>query len=191
MLSSVPIGALVLPTTVNWWPAVAQMGERVPSLGVCVGSSPTSRTAGYRKDHMYTHITEREANATEPMPPLLPHVYVEFSIDGFHSWPNAPDKYWYLRGMHRHRFTFHVRMSVPHSERAVEINEFAAELEAYVRNQRARMTSFPEEIVVSFGTQSCEEIAADVTETLWHWFRPEHCSVTVKEDGILGGGVSY
>lgn len=77
-------------------------------------------------------------------------------IVGCHKWPAAPEKYAYLRDLHRH--VFHVRcwFNVDHSDRQIEINDMQNVIE------HAFKASFGKENRgkgIQFGSMSCEDIA--------------------------------
>ena len=106
-------------------------------------------------------------------------VYVQFSFVHFHSWPDAPDEYAYLREVHRHQFFVTVQQFVGGSNREIEVNNLQAQL---VRFCEKEFGPYPEEAT----TYSCEQIAEKIV-SLYQGDYPT--IVTVLEDNLQGGGV--
>jgi len=102
-------------------------------------------------------------------------IVVRVAVEGFHRWPNAPDKHDYLRERHRHLFVIEAVKPVTSLDREVEIIEFGREIRHFI----TRNSGAPAE----FGPLSCEQIAA----MLVHTFQLSRCSV--MEDGENGAEV--
>lgn len=90
-------------------------------------------------------------------------IFVTFQIPAFHNWATAPDKYEYLRNIHRHVFHFRVEIEVQHDDRDVEMIDF----KSICRN--AVINMFPmhkDQQHVDFGGNSCERIAISLQNAL-------------------------
>lgn len=94
-------------------------------------------------------------------------------IIGFHCWENATGVYSYLRNRHRHNFVVKCLAEVEDSDREIEFNEFALQIETAIK---ARF-GYPCE----FGSMSCENIAEWLLEKF-----DRLTTVTVQEDNYGG-----
>jgi len=47
-------------------------------------------------------------------------IFIRTTFDGIHNWKDAPDKVYYLRKPHRHRFYVELEIEVKHSNRELE-----------------------------------------------------------------------
>lgn len=107
-------------------------------------------------------------------------VFVRFAIEGWHSWPDAPDPRAYLRSQHRHLFHVEVRTEVMHDGREIEFHDLIVEAKAWLRMIGG--------IDGNFGLMSCESIARETADELaQRYARP--FEVMVSEDGECGAVV--
>ena len=100
------------------------------------------------------------------------------NIIGSHCWKNAPEKYAYLRDLHRHVFVIRCKFSVTHSDREIEINDMQDIIDVHFK-QAFEMGNAG----LNFGNMSCEDIARYCIER----FGCEECEVL--EDGFGGAYV--
>jgi hypothetical protein len=104
-------------------------------------------------------------------------VVIDFDIEGFHHYPNAPVKVAFLRHNHRHLFNVRVHYKVLGLDREKEI--FIQE--AYIKEYLNESFGVP----CQFGAMSCEMIAQEIID-----FGKEDgiTKVEVYEDG-KGGAI--
>ena len=102
-------------------------------------------------------------------------VWVRFTAERFHRWPDAPQDslHGHLASMHRHLFHVEVAVLVDKPDRQVSFETLSADADL----------AFDE--VPYLSTMSCEEMAATVAETLRYRY-PSLARVTVSEDGENG-----
>lgn len=94
-------------------------------------------------------------------------------IQGFHKYPNAPERVGYLSYWHRHVFVIRAWANVSHNEREIEI----ITLQDKLQDSLVKMFGYPCE----FGSMSCESIAEWLLE-----YHEELNKVEVLEDGYGG-----
>lgn len=109
-------------------------------------------------------------------------VIARFTVPGFHSWPDAPEAFSFLRERHRHVFHFEVGALVTHDNRAIELITWKEKLRSLV--QRTFCHAPEAAAHADFGRYSCESIARKVLERT-----EEACYVAVFEDGENGARV--
>ena len=107
-------------------------------------------------------------------------VITNFTIEGFHNYPNPPKQVDFLKYKHRHLFQIRVGYNVSHLNRDVEI--FMEE--ALVRDYLTESYGSP----ANFNNMSCEMIANEILE-----FTKEDGGVFVEvyEDGKGGARAEY
>ena len=115
---------------------------------------------------------------------LIRSVYCNFQIEIWHCWPNAPEKYGYLKNSHRHMFHFKVSARVAHPDRQIEFIEFKRHLTDQLSES---LVSTPESPI----GHSCEDMAKVAVETVRHYYSPQWCSADVSEDGENGAVVEW
>ena len=105
-------------------------------------------------------------------------VHACLSVDGWHRWPNAPERQRFLSLSHRHQFQIKAIVRATHQDRQVE----CFDLQDAVRQSLAawRQTDGTYE----FGSMSCEMIASHIVSTAKLW------SCEVSEDGLQGAAVT-
>lgn len=97
---------------------------------------------------------------------------------GFHHWPAAPARRSYLRDRHRHEFHITARVSVAHSERAVEFHDLQADIARDIYTLAEECT----DDAYDFGASSCETLATGLADRLTgHGYAV--LEVTWSEDG--------
>ena len=64
--------------------------------------------------------------------------FCRFSVEAFHQWPKAPERYAYLGTIHRHVFHVEMRRPVGHANRDVEFIEWKNWAVAKVNEQKAQ-----------------------------------------------------
>lgn len=72
-------------------------------------------------------------------------------VEGFHHYPDAPEKCAYLADIHRHMFVIRCGFEVSHNNREIEINT----QQNLISDFLARKYGTP----CQFGAMSCEDIA--------------------------------
>lgn len=77
------------------------------------------------------------------------------NIIGFHYWEGAPEKYRYLKDLHRHVFVIRCYFNVSHTDREIEINDMQDHIERVMKKHFGCKDSE----MVCFGGMSCEDIA--------------------------------
>ncbi len=83
-------------------------------------------------------------------------VIVQFEVDGFHHFPNAPESVSFLSATHRHTFTVKAGYKVSDLNREVEIFIARDELISYLNEAFGSPCQF--------GAMSCEMIASEILE---------------------------
>jgi hypothetical protein len=106
---------------------------------------------------------------------------VRFVQEGWHCWPDAPEKRAYLREKHRHLFHIEASCEVTHDDREVEFHDLRDEVEIHFGLLAGAERDF--------GAQSCEQIALRLAEHLCERFRGREFFVSVSEDGEAGARV--
>lgn len=108
-------------------------------------------------------------------------IEVRFRVDGWHCWPDAPERRKYLRDLHRHIFHISVATLVTHDDREIEFHDLIEQSNAIVQRMKSPAGSF--------GRMSCEQIA----RTLGMKLMSAHSRgfvVSVFEDGEAGAVVT-
>lgn len=103
---------------------------------------------------------------------------VRWTLEGFHSWPEACGKRAYLASCHRHLFHFEARLELRHDERDVEFHDMLQELRGLWPQSH------------DFGSSSCETIARATAQHIAGAWPGRKCSVAVFEDGEVGAQVT-
>jgi hypothetical protein len=98
-------------------------------------------------------------------------------VDGWHRWPDAPERQEFLRIMHRHQFHITGTAKATHENRSVECFDIADAMRVALEQWRIADGSY------DFGDRSCEHIASHLVRTL-HLH-----SCEVREDGLQGATV--
>jgi 6-pyruvoyl-tetrahydropterin synthase len=105
-------------------------------------------------------------------------VWITTSFIGYHQWPDAPARRFYLRELHRHKFNVRVAVEVIDSDREVEFHDLKDSVNLV-------LSEFPEKL----GSQSCEHLALVIYGRL-----PKNLNiveVTVDEDGECGATLTW
>lgn len=103
-------------------------------------------------------------------------IYVTFDVEGYHSWPNAPEEVAFLRNMHRHMFKFKATLGVNHDDREVEFFMFQREVS---------------KSITCVDNKSCEMLARELCEYISSSYPGRYVEVEVSEDGENGAIVAY
>jgi len=109
----------------------------------------------------------------------MTNIVVRFTLEGTHTWPDAPDEYKLLRARHGHNFLFECHIPVTHSDREMEFLKVRRELVASVRS------SFKGE-PCDFRANSCEALAEHVANTIFNKYERWPTKVAVFEDEFVG-----
>lgn len=107
-------------------------------------------------------------------------IFVTFSREGVHRYPDAPEEVKFLRHPHRHIFHFTAWIDVYHNDRDVEFILFKRELEAQYANS-----------VLEMDHKSCEMLAEDLIDYISGAYPDRKISVIVSEDGENGAQLDY
>ena len=81
-------------------------------------------------------------------------IVIQTSFPGYHQWKDAPEKFDYLRYIHRHVFHVRAEMEVTHDNRDIEFINLKDEVNSFIFDVYYNQT-FPD---------SCEMIAQDIAE---------------------------
>lgn len=97
------------------------------------------------------------------------NIVVQFIIEGFHYWKDAPEAVKFLRDNHRHLFHFRLEKKVKHSDRDIEIILFGREVKYYLHKKYGKdFTEICPELFTShwleFGPMSCEMIGEELMD---------------------------
>lgn len=107
-------------------------------------------------------------------------IFVQFTKEGIHRYPDAPEGVEFLRHPHRHIFHFRVTLDVFHNDRDVEFILFKRELEALYSAATLQVDY-----------KSCEMLAEDLIEYIAKQYPGRSISVEVSEDGENGATLTY
>jgi hypothetical protein len=119
---------------------------------------------------------------------LSSFVHLAAQVEGLHHWPAAGPPEQYLRAPHRHLFIVTADIEVFSHDREIEINAAARWLTARLPT----LADQPGADLLDFGPQSCERLAARITEAIRDRYGPRRrIRCMVAEDGILGAGVTW
>ncbi len=103
------------------------------------------------------------------------YLYVTFTFEGFHQYPEAPTPVSYLRSLHRH--IFHVKVYIP-------VDDLSSRELEFIMVKQALLAKVPVFVNIN-DTGSCEDICRRISHmvhTLYHL----HCPVEVSEDNENG-----
>jgi hypothetical protein len=105
---------------------------------------------------------------------------VQFSKEGIHCYPLAPEGVEFLRNPHRHIFHFHVTVEVFHNDRDIEFILFKRELENLYKEDLLHMDY-----------KSCEMLAEDLIGYISTKYAGRDIKVEVSEDDENGAILTY
>src|SRR5678810_1467580 len=117
----------------------------------------------------------------EDGPNEMVEVWVRFQQEGWHNWPDAPERRAYLRASHRHMFLYEVRVNVTGLtlDRSIEFHDLLDYCREVVRGP-------------NLGANSCEMLAKALAEHVLAWLEGLEIvcvTVTVSEDNECGATV--
>lgn len=96
------------------------------------------------------------------------NIVVQFIIEGFHYWKDAPETVKFLRDNHRHLFHFRLERKVNHLDRDIEIILFGREIKSYLYGKYGRSyvndSLSPHSRWLEFGPMSCEMIGEELMD---------------------------
>lgn len=104
-------------------------------------------------------------------------VVVQFSLDGFHFYENAPEEVSFLKDNHRHTFNFEVRYKVDHLDREREIFICRDQLIGFLKDAYGTPCVFE--------NMSCEMIAKELLDM----FREDGCYYVKVMEEDTGGAI--
>lgn len=107
-------------------------------------------------------------------------IFVQFTKEGIHKYPDAPEGVVFLRNPHRHIFHFRVTVDVFHNDRDIEFILFKRELE----NQYTGGT-------LEMNHKSCEMLAEELIGYISTTYPGRNISVEVSEDGENGATLVF
>ncbi len=107
-------------------------------------------------------------------------IWVTFSKEGIHCYPDAPDDVAFLRHPHRHLFQFKVWIEVFHNDRDIEFIQFKRRLEALYDTGTLNLRD-----------KSCEMIADELHGWLNQDYPNRAMAIEVSEDGENGAIIQY
>lgn len=114
-----------------------------------------------------------DQNQLHPYATIGPaYIEVTFREQGFHRWPDAPERRSYLRHTHRHLFHVTVRIRVTHDERQIEFHDLLDDCRGVFRR-----------MVQSQEGASCETMARQLLSHVISAYDSVQARVTVSEDG--------
>ena len=103
-------------------------------------------------------------------------IWVSYTFEGWHRWPDAPEHRDYLSNRHRHLFGVRATIQVEHDDREIEYHDLLDVC-------KAELSAVPE------SGQSCEHMARHLATALTNLFPGRPIEVTVDEDGECGSTV--
>jgi len=98
-------------------------------------------------------------------------------FEGYHCWPNAPEKVAFLRNRHRHMFHVTAWIEQEHDDRDIEYIMTKWDLENLIKQMKTSLPSYVE------GYASCEMMAEYIYDNITKDHKVE---VEVTEDGENG-----
>lgn len=104
-------------------------------------------------------------------------IFVTWSFEGFHRWPDAPPERAYLATLHRHLFQCQASVTVEHDDREVEFHDLL---------DVCRTVS-----TIEGEHESCEMIANRVHAAIDARYPGRSVTVSVSEDGECGAVVTW
>jgi hypothetical protein len=109
-------------------------------------------------------------------------IFVRFVGEGWHSWPDAPERRGYLASSHRHLFHIEARTTVEHDDREIEFHDVRDQIEVLWN-----LIAGPKR---DLGSASCEMLAGRIGRHLCEWSGGRYWSVSVSEDNECGATVA-
>jgi hypothetical protein len=107
-------------------------------------------------------------------------IFVTFSKEGMHRYPDAPAGVEFLKFEHRHIFHYRVTLQVTHNDRDVEFILFKRELESLFAAGTMKIDY-----------KSCEMLAEDLIGYISLKYPAREISVEVSEDGENGATLTF
>jgi len=107
-------------------------------------------------------------------------IFVQFTKEGIHCYPDAPGGVEFLRNPHRHIFHFKATVSVQHNDRDIEFILFKRELEGLYNYG-----------VMEIDHKSCEMLAEELINYIVKGYPGRQVAVEVSEDGENGAILEY
>lgn len=111
------------------------------------------------------------------MPQVQTSAVVRFRVEGWHRWPDAPERRYYLAEMHRHLFHVQVTLEEVHDNREVEYHDLLDFCKG----------AFPGG---NMGSSSCEMMASVLLQKVAAQYPGRRLEVQCFEDGEVGAIVS-
>lgn len=96
-------------------------------------------------------------------------IAVSFQAEGWHCWPQAPQRRAYLRQSHRHMFHVYAALQVLHDERDVEFHDLRDACVQWFGSG-------------DYGSMSCEALARQLCEQIVTTWPGRTARVVVSED---------
>ena len=103
-------------------------------------------------------------------------IFVTFTKEGIHCYPDAPEGVEFLKHPHRHMFHFRVEIEVFHNDRDIEFILFKRELEAL----------YDGEGILRLDYKSCEMMAEELLKYIQDKYPKRLIRIEVSEDGENG-----
>lgn len=107
-------------------------------------------------------------------------IFVQFTKEGIHRYPDAPEGVEFLKHPHRHIFHFRVTVEVFHNDRELEFILLKRELEGLYKDS-----------IMEIDYKSCEMLAEELVEYISKKYTGRNISVEVSEDGENGATITY
>jgi len=108
------------------------------------------------------------------------NIFVQFTKEGIHRYPDAPAGVEFLQHPHRHIFHFRVTVSVTHNDRDIEFILFKRELEGLYSGG-----------TMEVDYKSCEMLCEELISYIADKYPNRMISVEVSEDGENGAILDY
>lgn len=106
-------------------------------------------------------------------------IWITTTFEGFHHWPDAPEKYAYLRNSHRHIFHVRLEVEVKHTNRELEFIALKNDVTNFCKDELAGTRALPT-------TYSCEKMCEILVVSYMQHEKLPIISVTISEDGENG-----
>lgn len=107
-------------------------------------------------------------------------IFVKFTKEGLHRYPDAPADVAFLRNTHRHIFHFRVSIAVSHNDRDIEFILFKRELEGLYSGG-----------IMNIDYKSCEMLGEELIDYISVKYPARDIEVEVSEDDENGAIITY
>ena len=122
-------------------------------------------------------------------------IKINFNLNGFHNWPDAPEQYQSLKILHFHNFKFKIEIPVTDYNREIEFIDFRFKIIDVVEKYFAK---YMEEDKIginlsgcNFTNNSCEMLCNLVYDIIYKEFNIRCSKTEVWEDQYHGASIEF